>query len=76
MQYCIVSCYVHCICSAVHCHPLTLYVVSCVTEIDNCVGDPCENGGTCEDGILTYSCTCVLGYEGDDCETSMQLYLI
>jgi hypothetical protein len=36
--------------------------------VDDCAGDPCQNGGTCIDGIDAYSCECLLGYEGDDCE--------
>ena len=31
---------------------------------------PCQNGGTCSDGVNEYTCGCVAGYTGDDCETS------
>ena len=37
-------------------------------DIDECANTPCAHGGTCNDGINTYSCTCVLGYKGSDCE--------
>ena len=30
----------------------------------------CDNGGTCEDGIAEYTCTCVNGFVGEHCETS------
>ena len=39
------------------------------TDIDDCDPNPCENGGTCTDGINAYKCECLAGYEGDDCQT-------
>ena len=38
-------------------------------DIDECGSNPCKNGGTCGDGIFSYTCTCVPGYTGHDCET-------
>ncbi|XP_066275229.1 SCO-spondin-like [Branchiostoma lanceolatum] len=38
-------------------------------NVDECVFDPCENGGTCEDEVIGYACTCAAGYEGFHCET-------
>ncbi|CAH1247746.1 SELP [Branchiostoma lanceolatum] len=38
-------------------------------NVDECVSDPCENGGTCEDEINGYTCTCADGYVGEHCET-------
>ena len=35
---------------------------------DDCSPDPCENGGTCQDDINAYTCTCPIGYSGTDCE--------
>ena len=40
-----------------------------VTDVDECSSNPCENGGTCIDGINEYSCQCVAGYTGTNCET-------
>ena len=40
-----------------------------VSEVDECSSNPCENGGTCIDGINEYSCQCVAGYIGANCET-------
>ena len=39
-------------------------------DINDCMGNPCNNGGTCTDGIATYSCTCPPGFTGTDCEIS------
>ena len=38
-------------------------------DIDECVSSPCQNGGTCIDIINAYTCDCVPGYLGDNCET-------
>ncbi|XP_070550427.1 bone morphogenetic protein 1-like [Ptychodera flava] len=32
------------------------------------MSQPCQNGGTCEDGFGTYTCTCLKGFEGQNCE--------
>ena len=38
-------------------------------DIDDCESNPCQNGATCVDGIDSYTCTCVPGFTGHDCET-------
>nr|XP_008251911.3 coagulation factor X isoform X1 [Oryctolagus cuniculus] len=35
---------------------------------DQCESNPCQNQGTCKDGLGMYTCSCVEGYEGQDCE--------
>ena len=45
-------------------------------DINDCMGKPCNNGGTCTDGIATYTCTCPGGFTGRDCETSMITFLV
>ena len=40
-----------------------------VLDINDCMSDPCKNGGNCTDGVNEYNCACVLGYNGTICET-------
>ena len=40
-----------------------------VLDIDECLPNPCSNGGSCVDGVNNYSCICRVGYTGDLCET-------
>ena len=39
-------------------------------DIDDCASEPCHNSGTCIDGVGMFTCQCVTGYTGDQCETS------
>ena len=39
-------------------------------DIDECNSSPCENGGTCVDGVYEYTCSCTSGHTGDQCEAS------
>ena len=45
-------------------------VILFVIDVDDCMPNPCENGGNCTDGINEYNCTCAPGYTGVNCETS------
>ncbi|XP_030844399.1 uncharacterized protein LOC763130 isoform X3 [Strongylocentrotus purpuratus] len=40
-------------------------------DINDCSPDPCENGGTCSDGVNTFTCACDPGYTGPTCETAI-----
>lgn len=35
---------------------------------DQCETNPCQNQGKCRDGLGEYTCTCMEGYEGKNCE--------
>ena len=39
-------------------------------DIDECSPNPCLNGAVCVDGINRYTCNCVAGYTGVNCQTS------
>jgi preprotein translocase subunit SecY len=45
------------------------------TDIDDCAPITCENGGTCADGVNSYTCTCVTGYTGTNCQTGKLVLL-
>ena len=39
-------------------------------DIDDCAANPCQNGGSCTDGVDSFNCTCVAGFSGTICGTS------
>ena len=45
------------------------------SDFDECASYPCQNGGTCSDDIDGYTCVCIPGHTGDNCETSSILSL-
>ena len=52
------------------CVALTRTIVYHTIDVDECTSSPCQNGGNCSDGVNGYTCVCVDGYTGDECETS------
>ena len=36
-------------------------------DINDCYPSPCKNKGTCIDGVNSYTCACVPGFEGKNC---------
>jgi hypothetical protein len=42
---------------------------TCAVSTDECLGNPCLNGGTCTDGTNSFTCACTPGFEGPTCET-------
>ncbi|XP_067419564.1 fibulin-7-like [Emydura macquarii macquarii] len=40
-----------------------------VLGINDCVSNPCANGGTCVDAVQSYTCLCPSGWAGYNCQT-------
>ena len=43
----------------------------CAADINECESNPCLNGGNCTDLLAAYTCHCIDGYSGTNCETGM-----
>ncbi|GFS01103.1 EGF-domain, multiple [Elysia marginata] len=43
--------------------------LTCASVVDNCLGNPCQNGGACISYNQGYKCSCPYGFRGDRCET-------
>ena len=41
---------------------------------DECQSAPCQNGGTCTDGVNGYTCICAANYGPVDCATCEYLH--
>ena len=42
--------------------------------VNACKSNPCKHGGTCSTNGIDYKCTCVIGYEGDDCKGGLYCF--
>ncbi|XP_015810319.3 cubilin [Nothobranchius furzeri] len=45
---------------------------NCDQNINECLSNPCQNGGTCTDGINGFTCTCTSQWTGLFCQTPQQ----
>ncbi|XP_019637428.1 PREDICTED: fibropellin-1-like isoform X2 [Branchiostoma belcheri] len=45
----------------------------CEKNIDECASSPCQNNGTCVDGVDKFDCVCDRGYTGVLCEQDLDL---
>lgn len=51
------------------CSGFTKRGTRCIKLIDECQqSSPCQHSGTCQDREVGYTCTCVEGYSGDNCQ--------
>uniref|UniRef100_A0A8C8RY19 coagulation factor Xa n=1 Tax=Pelusios castaneus TaxID=367368 RepID=A0A8C8RY19_9SAUR len=63
-----------CLWTGLCCPPFLAAVKRRYTNGDQCKPNPCHYGGMCKDGIGTYACTCLDGYEGKNCESVILKY--
>ena len=61
--------------SPIRLFPVFADFVSFCFITDLCMGLPCENGGTCIENADDYTCTCVPGFTGRNCQTSNEASL-
>ena len=45
-----------------------LFILTFISDIDECSSFPCQHNGTCTDLIDRYTCQCQPGYKGYSCE--------
>ncbi|KAL0625049.1 Sushi, nidogen and EGF-like domain-containing protein 1 [Plecturocebus cupreus] len=50
------------------CGHIALLLGSLLSEVDECLSQPCLHGGSCQDRVAGYLCHCSAGYEGAHCE--------
>ena len=55
------------------CKYLVLSTMIFCSDHDDCMPDPCQNGGACTDDINDYTCNCTQGWEGKNCTISKTL---
>ena len=41
----------------------------------HCSDDPCKNNGTCHDQFDNYTCDCIAGFTGDQCQGKILINL-
>ena len=46
------------------------HIINLYLDINDCHPDPCQNGGTCVDGVDSYTCNCPAGFTAANCQTS------
>ncbi|XP_054478628.1 cubilin [Anoplopoma fimbria] len=46
--------------------------VNCDQNINECLSNPCQNGGTCTDGTNGFTCTCTAQWTGPLCQSPQQ----
>jgi hypothetical protein len=47
--------------------------VESTAQVNPCDKDPCKNGGTCQNTLADFSCTCTSSYSGKYCEKKLDL---
>ena len=52
----------------------TSYIYIVAPDENDCVNNPCQNGGICQDLFRGYQCTCAPGWNGNNCTTGEKLF--
>ena len=52
------------------------YSLGFFSDIDDCVDNPCQNQGTCINGVNSFQCICKVGWEGALCNISKYRHLV
>ena len=42
-----------------------------ISDLDECNSNPCQNYGVCKDDVNHYTCSCLDGFAGLNCETGI-----
>lgn len=45
-----------------------MYFFRCLSDVDECIKNPCANGAQCQNTYGSYKCNCSLGFSGQMCE--------
>lgn len=53
-----------------------MYVYLIDTSRPYCEENPCQNSGVCTEAGLSFTCTCVAGYIGSQCELEGTVCLV
>ncbi len=59
-----------------HKYIIYLILIYFIIDIDECHTNPCHNGGTCIDGLNSFTCVCLPSYAGALCEQGKGLFNI
>ena len=68
IRACVCVCIRVCIRACVHVSDFS--IMHFTTDIDECLSMPCQNLGTCVDQVNGFSCQCLAGFTGTQCQTS------
>ena len=80
MEWLLTICYFICFCLNFLCiHDIEKmflfpFFLLCSPDINDCNNTICLNGGTCNDGVNTFTCSCSTGFTGDNCATSKVVF--
>ena len=51
---------------------IDVVIVTFSSNLDDCLNNPCKNGGSCTNTADSYTCSCVFPWEGQNCRKYKQ----